>query len=175
MNSVEEAAADFVTPIPFAKSMVSQVQGLYCGNEDWSHEATRWIQGHGAPSFRTTLNQGGSVWIYENAVQEVVGFGSLSLTEWIIGGSSLTVQYIPMLGVFYEFQGHPTVGTGVPKYCYQIIDHVLDVATERADQYSTVGLAVMPDNMEAIHIYEKSGFSWIKTSDGYNRMFLRLS
>ena len=112
--------------------------------------------------------------MYHNTSNDPVGFGSLGVTEWKFGGNLVHLQYIPMLGVFFEHQGLPRPETASTKYCYQIIDHLLDEAEERKGEFPLVGLSVLPDNACAIHVYEKTGFVWAKCDGGYSRMFLAL-
>jgi ribosomal protein S18 acetylase RimI-like enzyme len=174
MNEVIGEMPELITPRPFFKAGISPIMHLHCGDSDHGHEATYWIHGQHPPSVRTELNRGGRVWLYYNQLEEEVGFGSLSITTWNIGQEDVDIQYIPMLGVFHDFQGKPPSDSGLPKYCYQIIDHLIDEAELKSETYPLLGLAVRPDNDEAIYIYEKSGFQWVKDTEGYSRMFLSL-
>jgi len=112
------------------------------------------------------------VWLYRNRANHHVGFGSLGEQRWLFGQSAQTIQLIPNIAVFAAYQGKPISGA---KYCYQIMDHVLDEAEKRASSFPLVGLSVHPDNREAIHIYtEKYGFVWVKKDRGLSRMLLSL-
>lgn len=156
--------------------MIWSVMSLWCGGADHAQEATLWIHGQDTPSVRTELNQGGKVWLYRNVANEIVGFGSLALRTWEVEGEeSITLQYIPMLGIFTEHQGLPPPGSGVPKYCYQLIDDLIDQAALRQDEYPWLGLSVRPENGKAIHVYEKVGFKWFKPGQGWSRMVLPLT
>lgn len=159
----------------FFKSSIPLVLNFWCGDADYATEATEWIHGRGTPSVRTVLNKQGQVWLYRNGLAEVVGFGSLTTETWDNNGEPFQIQYIPMLGVFTDFQGRPDPSTGEPKYCYQIVDHLIDQAELRRAQLRWLGLSVRPENAKAIHIYEKVGFRWLKQSDGWSRMVLDLA
>lgn len=174
MDKANGAVLDLVTPVRFYKSMIPTIRHLWCGDADYATEATLWIHGLETPSVRSELNKGTDVWVYRNQSGETVGFGSLGLTEWRIAGQLVTVQYLPMLGVFTDHQGCPPEESGSPKYCYQIVDHLVDEAEERAEEYPLLWLSVHPENAKAIRVYTNSGFEWAEDVGGFSRMFLVL-
>jgi ribosomal protein S18 acetylase RimI-like enzyme len=164
---------DWLEPIPFSLGNCYLVDpSSWCGDEVWAAEATLWIQGSGAETFQSTLDRGGKVWVYRNGQNEIVGFGALDRTHWDFNGDVKEILYIPMLGVFTDFQGRP-IGAGGDKYCYQIIDHLLDEAEEDTPESGLLGLSVHPENRKAIHVYEKTGFAWW-SGDEYSRMVIKI-
>ena len=162
---------DILTPEPLYKRMVQASPAFSCGESEFGRDAADWICGNGYPTVKNELNRGTRVWLYRNRANDYVGFGSLGEQRWLFGQSAQTIQLIPYVAVFAVYQGKPMTGL---KYCYQIIDHVLDEAVKRASSFPLVGLSVHPDNHEAIYIYTKYGFVWVKNDRGLSRMLLSL-
>lgn len=165
---------DVVTPRPFIKSMIASASHFTCGTSRAAQQANDWLHDDRYPSVRHDINRGARVWLYDNGNGVPVGFGSLGTSSWEIKGVRTTVQNIPMLGVFAQFQGMPPTGSGSEKYCWQILNHLLDEAELLAGTYPWLGLSVQRDNEKAIHLYTEAGFEWVKNDTKYSRMLLWL-
>lgn len=164
-----------LNPKPFFKRMIGSTARLSCGRTQDGTKANDWLHDVGYPTVRTELNRGTRVWLYENSDKLLVGFGSLGTASWLIGGVPTVVQFIPMLGVFEEFQGLPAPESGEDKYCYQILSHIIDEAELRISTSRWLGLSVRKEHAEAIHIYTETGFEWLENNRGLSRMALRLT
>jgi hypothetical protein len=163
-----------MTPIPFLKSAVGKTSYPSCGDDIDGRKADDWLQGIGFPSVQSELKRGTRVWVYHNSADEPIGFGSLGVASWKFDAQVTPVQFLPMLGVFKPFQGKPLPNFGSGKYCEQIIDHLLDEATQSLHVSRWVGLSVRFANGKAVHLYEKAGFQWLKSEKGLSRMLLQL-
>jgi hypothetical protein len=174
MALTDDTTGDLITPVPFYKSMQELVGNLSCGAHASACDANDWIHAIGWPNVRTELNRGTRVWLYKNRAGDYVGFGSLGLASWHFNQTTFVVQLIPMLGVFEAFQTQPPTESGTPKYCYQIVDHLLDEAMARLQESSWVALSVRPENQKAIAIYKRAGFEWLRNERQLNRMIVKL-
>lgn len=146
---------DRIVAVPFLKNMIGDLRGLSCNDPD----ADFWIRGEAFPNVKSELNKGTSAWIYRNANDECVGFSSLGQISWRFEGNLRRVQLIPMLGVFSKFQGVAVVPA---KYCYQIVDHILDIATQRIAISPWVGLSVRRIMPRRFTFTKKPGFNGSK-------------
>ena len=143
---------DLLTPVVVTRPMVQQFANVSCGDTPAGRDAADWIGGVGYPSVIDELRRGTRVWTYTNAAGRRVGFGSLGTQRWTLqpGDQRVTVQLLPALGIFAEFQGCPVAGS--LRYCYQLLNHLLDEATERVADTRRGGLSVLPDNEKATHV-----------------------
>jgi hypothetical protein len=137
-------------------------------------DAADWIRGIGYPTVVSEIRRGTQVWIYRNAEDDVVGFGSLGLASWKFGPRPQTVQLIPMLAVVAKYHGLPAVGSGSPKYCYQLLEHLLKQAEFNLAISPWPAMSVRPDNIKSIRLCQKAGFEWVKTVKAASRMLLCL-
>lgn len=169
-----ESGADLLTPIVVTRATVSRFADVSCGDTHAGRDAADWIGGVGYPSVINELRSETRVWTYANAAGRRVGFGSLGTQRWTLrpGNQRVAVQLLPALGIFAEFQGRPVSGS--PKYCYQVLDHLLNEATKRAGEMPLVGLSVLPENEEATHVYRRAGFEFVQQGER-SRMLLRLT
>ncbi len=168
------AGMDRITHVLFYKHMHGLVSDLSFGSDTFGRDASDWIQDVGYPSVRNEINKGTQVWIYRNTAEDLVGFGSLGVTRWNFQGSRQAIQYIPMLAVTENQQGRPVETSGSPKYCRQILSHILDEAEKRLATSGFVGLSVLPSNAKAISLYEQAGFEWLTEDREAGRMLLRI-
>lgn len=156
--------------------MGSLVSGLSFGRDEPGIAAAEWIQDGTFQSVRRELNRGTQVWLYRNATGAVVGFGSLGTIRWDFGGEYRKIQFIPMLGIVAGHQGLPKPDSGTPKYCHQLIAHLIAEAQVRASESSYLGLSVRPDNRRAIRLYERAGFVDVETENKRTKhMLVRLA
>src|SRR5580700_5824970 len=84
----DDPAAASGTPLkpalPFSASLLSRVQGFVCGTEPFEQEVAAWLQAaRGAGGALDEMENAGTlVWLYESEAGELVGFGSLGVTQW---------------------------------------------------------------------------------------------
>jgi ribosomal protein S18 acetylase RimI-like enzyme len=175
MTVTSEMSMEDIKPIPFFKKMIGLVENESCGTHEAGADASYWIRGDGYPNVRTELNRSTRVWIYENMQEQIVGFGSLGTISWLFGSQAREIQFIPMIGVFHQHQGERPHGDGESKYCYQIMDHLIDEAHLKSPDMPLIGLSVRNDNEEAIHIYEQYGFVLLQKKKNVSRMLANLS
>jgi hypothetical protein len=128
MTVTSSPVPDVIIPVQFAKKMRRLLENFSCGTTESAEQAMSWILGDGYPSVLNEMNRGTRVWLYRNPKGQWVGFGSLGTTVWMLQGIRTELQLMPMLGVFAEHQGHPKPESGDAKYCYQIVDHLIDEA-----------------------------------------------
>jgi hypothetical protein len=170
---------DLVTPVPVYRPMLGQLAGVACGDGPSGRDATAtdWINEMGWPHAGVELRRGTRVWAYRNVAGQTVGFASLRVDWWMLGRprQRVAVNYIPMLAVFAAHQERPDPSSGTPKYCYQMLGHLFAEAAASPVGSPLVGLSVRSDNAEAIHVYERVGFTFIPQPGGLNRMLIRLA
>src|SRR6266851_2936917 len=70
-----------LTAIPFTKDDLDAVADFHCGDKPWAQYVADWIQGK-PDGVLDALETGTEVWLYVNDKNEIVGFGSLGVTEW---------------------------------------------------------------------------------------------
>jgi ribosomal protein S18 acetylase RimI-like enzyme len=117
-----------------------------------------------------SIPKGTKVWLFENAAEEIVGFGSLGLARWrwpIPEGEYANILLIPMLGLDSRFQGQPPDPEW--RFVRQIMSHLIVTAIEMARGAKSASdklrdwlvLTVHRENRRAIRLYEKCGFELI--------------
>jgi hypothetical protein len=139
---------------------------LNCGEEPWSRAATEWMLG--SDVWESIEKRNTQVWLYRNDSDVIVGFGSLGLTRrrWPppAGGYS-NLLIIPMLGIDHRFHGQPPDPRH--RYSNQIVSHLRHEAIQLFELHQKVGRSTLPlltlfvhrENIRAIRLYEKFGFS----------------
>ncbi len=145
---------------------VSSLIDFDCGEEPWAKAATEWIIG--SDVWESIQERKTRVWLYRNAVDVVVGFGSLGFTRrrWPPpDGGHCNFLFIPMLGIDRRFHGKPLERRF--RYSHQILSHLRYEAaqllaehqTEQRSTLPVLALLVHKDHARAIRLYEKFGFS----------------
>ena len=169
-------AVDLVTATLVTRADVGRLAGVTCGDTPAGRDAADWINDVGWPSVSNELRRGTKVWAYANRDGKLVGFGSMRLDWWVLAAAKrrVAVHYMPMLAIFAEHQGRPEPSSGSPKYCRQLLEHLLDQAVADRDNSSLVGLSVRPDNAKAISLYRQAGFEFVDRGR-VSRMLLRLA
>ncbi len=162
--------ADFHQHQLFADELTTgDISGLVdfdCGDEPWAKAATAWITG--SDVWASIKERKTRVWLYRNAVDAVVGFGSLGFTRrrWPPpDGGHCNFLFIPMLGMDRTFHGQPPDEQF--RYSRQILSHLryeaLQLLSEhQAEKRSTLPLLTLlvhKDNARAIRLYERYGFT----------------
>lgn len=145
---------------------VSSLIDFNCGDEPWAKAATEWIIG--SDVWESMKERKTRVWLYRNAADVVVGFGSLGFTRrrWPPpDGGHCNFLFIPMLGIDRCFRGQPPEERF--RYSHQILSHLRYEAgklltvhqTEKRSTLPLLALLVHQNNARAIRLYEKFGFS----------------
>lgn len=143
--------ADDLRFIPFTANMVSRasVQAFDCGSAEWESEIAEWLKAApGQGGAVDDLSHGNRVWLYATEDGELVGVGSLgdSLASWPKNSSpKLAATCITWLAVDVRHRGKG--------YGQQILDHLLNEARNRADQFPLVVLYVHTANTQAAKWY----------------------
>jgi ribosomal protein S18 acetylase RimI-like enzyme len=176
MSDESSARAISGTPlkpaIPFAESLLSRVQGFNCGDKTYEEEVARWIQAArgGGGALDDMANSPTTVWLYESEAGELVGFGSLGLTQWRWS----PIWIIPFYGVQAQFQGQPP-GPKEDRYARRIFEDLLAKAVAGPTERQLLGLCVHPENERAIRVYRAYGFvEYGQNKEGYLRMIVNL-
>jgi ribosomal protein S18 acetylase RimI-like enzyme len=148
------------------------VQNFDCGTEHWSVLINQWVK---APQDRegalySIAERGNEVFLFFLG-NDLVGIGSLGVTNWRLpppDGPNRKLAYIPVIAVASQYRGQP-LGQGETKFCDQIMGHLIGTASQNQD-WSELGLRVMPENDRAIAFYKRFDFHDIGIRDNYLRM-----
>jgi hypothetical protein len=138
--------------LPFSEALLSRVQGYVCGTEPFEQEVAAWIQAaRGAGGALDELENAGTlVWLYESEAGELVGIGSLGVTQWRWDnpkkGPWTPIWIIPFYGVQTPFQGQPP-GARENRYARRIFEDLLAKAMEQPPQHPSWAYAfILPMN-----------------------------
>ena len=152
---------------PFTEADQARLVGFSCGDASWSRHVTEWILGS---DVLDSMKRNTRVWLFENAENEIVGFGSLGTSRWSWpppDGSKVTIALIPMLGIAERFHGQPPDSQW--RYSRQIIGHLIAESQKlarvgreaEAREPEWLVLMVHRDNARAVRFYEQCGFEQI--------------
>ena len=95
--------------VPFTEADQVRLAGFSCGSDTAGRAVTEWLLGS---DVFDSMKRGTRVWLFENGMREVVGYGSIGSTNWKWPppeGKRATIVYIPMLGIAERFQGPQAV------------------------------------------------------------------
>lgn len=175
--------ANSLTKVRFTEDYLPAVSDFYCGDEPWEREVADWIRG-GPGGVFDDMKRGAEVWLYGTDEEGLIGFGSLSASNWKWPDTSsrpIPINIIPMLGIRREFWGQPS-GPGRKRYSAQIVEDLIAEARQHTERSPLLGLFVHPNNHRAIRAYEKVGFkrffrTYTDQASGtiYHSMILRLA
>lgn len=146
--------------------------GLHCGNSAWARASAEWIKGSEAVD--SIAKHQTKVWVFRNASDEIVGFGSLNATGWKRwpppDGSRSRLLYIPQIGIDSRFHGQPDDPEW--RFSNQIMDHLIYearmLALEIRDSkppskhVELLFLHVHKDNVAAQKVYKRHDFQSLK-------------
>jgi hypothetical protein len=107
----------------FTEADQARLVGFSCGDELWSKHVAEWILGS---DVLDSMKRGTRVWLFETAAGDVVGFGSIGMSEWRWpppNGDKATIVLIPMLGIDARFRGEPPDPDW--RYSRQIMSHLV--------------------------------------------------
>lgn len=161
--------------VEFDEGLLDLVAGFDCAlgaaAEFWEQEVNEWIRteeskGDGALYW---MGKGTKVWLYANADDEVIGYGSLCQSKWPDPSAEgwhkklprKPISLIPAVGIDQRFQGGPRGADKDERYSTKIIRHLIHQAAACADRMPFLGLYVHPDNARAIKFYSSLGFRWL--------------
>jgi ribosomal protein S18 acetylase RimI-like enzyme len=150
--------------VEFTEADQARLADFSCGDELWSRHVTEWIRGS---DVLDSMKRGTRVWLFETEQGEVVGFGSVGISEWRWPpprGSKTTIALIPMLGIDARYRGEPPDPDW--RYSNQLISHLIAAAQQIAQQWNGEAekqpqwlvLMVHRDNARGIRFYERCGF-----------------
>jgi hypothetical protein len=148
--------ADPLQVIPFAPDMLDQVRDFHYGDEPYQRDLADWMSNDAIRS----LGLGTKIWLYINAVPDIVGYGSLGVTRWRFPeptSAKTELVIIPAVALRSCYWGQPS-GPPEDRYSSQIMCQLLDEAHAWPGRLPGVGLFVHPDNRAAIKLYERFGF-----------------
>lgn len=155
-----------LTAIPFTKGDLDAVADFDCGDEPWATYVANWIRGDGVIE---ALEAGTEVWLYLNAQNEIVGYGSLGNTRWLYpdpygqqsGSQRVKLSVIPAYAVQKRFQRQPE-GGWEQHYSSEIISDLINEAIVHCsldpELEPLLGLFVDERNIRAMSHYERHGF-----------------
>lgn len=152
----------------FSAADQSEMAGLHCGDSPWSRAAAEWIKGSDVCD--SIEKHQTRVWVFRNASDDIVGFGSLAATRWKRwpppDGPRSRLLYIPQLGIDSRFHGKPDDPEW--RFSNQIMDHLIHEARELAleihdtkpasKHVDLLFLQVHKDNIAAKKVYERFEF-----------------
>ena len=152
----------------FSPADQSEMAGLHCGDSPWSRAAAEWIKGSDVCD--SIEKHQTRVWVFRNASDDIVGFGSLAATRWKRwpppDGPRSRLLYIPQLGIDSRFHGKPDDPEW--RFSNQIMDHLIHEARELAleihdtkpasKHVDLLFLKVHKDNIAAKKVYERFEF-----------------
>lgn len=153
-----------LTAIPFTKDDLDAVAEFYCGDEPWAEYVADWIKG--APNgVIEALDMGTAVWLYLDDNNDIVGYGSLGVTEWYYPdpykGEKVSLSVIPAYAIQSRFHKQPP-GDWSQHYASEILNDLINEAIRRCMQDSSFAallcLFVDERNARAIRHYENHGF-----------------
>jgi len=75
--------ADFLQVVPFTPDMLVQVQDFHYGDEPFQNDLADWMCHDAIRS----LGMGTKIWLYVNALPDIVGYSSLGVTRWEKSGA----------------------------------------------------------------------------------------
>jgi ribosomal protein S18 acetylase RimI-like enzyme len=156
---------------PFSRADWDEVQSFDCGSKDHQREVSDWLKGpEGADSALSAIHATPPAHVYlyrledpdDAAVRgELVGFGALGQTRWRWTGKKdpfVPLTILIWFAVRNEFKRQPP-GDPDGYYASQILDDLIAEALERQDTHPILGLCVRPENVGAIDLYRRKGFS----------------
>ncbi len=154
---------DELKRIEFTPELLPRVAGMECGDAVWEQEVAAWIKAPaGAGGAVDALSFWVSVWLYETAGGELIGFGSFAHAFHlppIPGVESPSASVIPFFGIDKRFHGQPS-GPREQRYGYRVFEDLLNEA--RLVQHSRPLLVLEVDvvNTRAERFYRESfGFT----------------
>ncbi len=153
--------------VPFTEADQVRLAGFSCGSDTAGRAVTEWLLGS---DVFDSMKRGTRVWLFENGMREVVGYGSIGSTNWKWPppeGKRATIVYIPMLGIAERFQGQPSDTDW--KYSNQIMGQLISEARTHTAAWPNddikrlkwLALLVHPENTRAVRFYERWGFEQI--------------
>jgi hypothetical protein len=161
-----------LTKYPFTRADWGEVQSFDCGSKEHQREVSDWLKGpEGADSALSAIytTPPARVYLYrledaddEAAGQgELVGFGALGQSRWRWTGKKdpfVPLTILIWFAVRNEFKRQPP-GEPDGYYSSQILDDLIAEAMEQQDTHPILGLCVRPENIGAIDLYRRKGFS----------------
>jgi RimJ/RimL family protein N-acetyltransferase len=156
-------SAIFVTP--FSPGAAALFADFDCGSSRWAMQAAEWIKGPGAVR---SLQRGNAVLTYHDANGDLVGFGSIGKTKWMIDGASVELSYLSMFAISIRFQGARAEGGG--KYSALVLQDLIDRASHH--NLRLLGLHCHPDNGPAKQLYLKFGFVELESRDRHGNLLM---
>ncbi len=153
--------------VPFQEADQDRLAGFCCGTEHYADYLREWIQGS---EVSDSLKRGTQVWLFENTVGQIVGYGSLGRTRWrwpLPDGKYDYLQILPALAVAEDFQGRPPDKDW--RYSVQILSHLIAEAEfnyrasleTKKPLLAWLVLMVHNDNQRGIRFYQTIGFELI--------------
>jgi ribosomal protein S18 acetylase RimI-like enzyme len=151
--------------VVFTEDNWDEVQSFDCGDEPYAREVSDWLKGPaGADSALTSIRNTDRpvrIWLYRLASGSLVGFGALGKSEWRWKSKKdpkLPLTVIIWVGIGKEFRGQP-LGPREGRYSAQILDDLIAEALEDQETHPVLGLFVQADNVRAIELYRRAGFT----------------
>jgi ribosomal protein S18 acetylase RimI-like enzyme len=147
---------------PFTAALISEVQEFHCGDDEWALDLADWLRDPRSDVDADTAlaaladeDLNCQVWVWRNETGAIVGFGSLGDTDGRVPnpnkGPRIPITIIPALAVHADHQGKG--------YGLAILEELLDLASQRADERPFVILMVHVDNRAAQALYRRMGFA----------------
>ena len=152
--------------IPFRQEYQPGLQGFFCDNELWQQDIADWIKGDRVVN--DIRDRGCEVWLYTTGQSDVIGYGSLGVSEWRVPekGPKIRVNIIPYLGIDQRYWGQPP-GPREQRFSTQVLEHLTIEASRHHDRRPFLGLFVHRDNTGAIKLYERLHFDHFRDSGEY--------
>jgi hypothetical protein len=160
---------DELKRIVFTPELLSRVAAMDCGDAVWEKEVAEWIKSPpGAGGAVDAIGQEVSVWLYENADGQLIGFGSLAPALHlppIPGVESPSANVIPFFGIDKRFHGQP-LGPREQRYAYRVFTDIIESARQAQHLRPLLVLEVDVLNVRAERFYRESfGFKDISLAE----------